>query len=68
MCLEQGGWINQDEYPSVDSDWELSRLGSMSPDPNVRALPEDYPVNDEESPITLCMADQFRAEARHGMS
>ncbi len=26
VCLEQGGWVNPDEYPSVDSDWELSRL------------------------------------------
>lgn len=60
-----GLWINQDEYQSVDSDWELSRLGSMSPDPNVRALPEDYPVNDEDSPITPLMYNAVGGSTIH---
>ena len=65
VCMEQGGWVNPDEYPSVDTDWELSRLGPMSPDPNVRALPEDYPVNDEDSPITPLMYNAVGGSTIH---
>ena len=65
VCLEQGGWVNPDEYPSVDNDWELSRLGPMSPDPNVRALPEDYPVNDEDSAITPLMYNAVGGSTIH---
>ena len=65
VCLEQGGWVDPAKYPSVDSDWELSRLGRMSPDPNIRALPEDYPVNDKDSPITPLMYNAVGGSTIH---
>lgn len=51
VCLEQGGWMKQEEYPSNKPDWERYRFGSFSADPNVRQLPHDYPINNAGSPI-----------------
>jgi len=45
MCLEQGDWMNRAEYPSTRPDWEIQlRRGPFHFSPNVRRLPEDYPV------------------------
>src|SRR6476620_126906 len=55
LCLDQGGWVDPKAYPSVLDDWELHRQSDMSPDPNVRALPADYPVNHDASPIIPLM-------------
>lgn len=52
LCLEQGGRMKQEEYPSTLPDWERHRFGSMSADPNVRKMPSDYPINNDDSPIT----------------
>src|SRR6056297_1496063 len=49
LCLEQGDWVRQADYPSNGRDWE-SRP-DFSPVPNVRRRPEDYPVDDSASPI-----------------
>ena len=53
LCLEQGGWTNPAEYPSTGRDWEARLYGDYSPSPNIRARPEDYPVNDDHSPIKV---------------
>ena len=55
MCLEQGGWVEPTAYPTAQDDWELHRLTDYNPDPNLRGLPEDYPVNDSDSPIAPLM-------------
>ena len=52
LCLEQGPKLEDKEFPSRDDDYELSRYGKFSCDPNVRKLPQDYPINSENSPIT----------------
>ena len=52
LCLEQGPMITDADYPSRNADYELSRYAEFSCDPNVRGLPQDYPINAEESPIT----------------
>ena len=45
MCLEQGDWVNKAAYPSERPDWETAgRRGAFAFSPNVRKLPEDYPV------------------------
>jgi choline dehydrogenase-like flavoprotein len=45
VCLEQGPWVTPPAYPHASSDWEIQRiLGSWSTAPNVRRLPQDYPV------------------------
>ena len=49
VCLEQGDWVRQADYPTTGRDWE-SRP-DFSGTPNVRRRPEDYPVDDSASPI-----------------
>ena len=52
LCLEQGEWIDRSNLPSTKKDYELHRYNKFSCDPNVRKLPQDYPINSESSPIT----------------
>ncbi len=52
LCLEQGGWVDHQNFPNTKSDYELHRYAEFSCDPNVRKLPQDYPINSEDSPIT----------------
>lgn len=53
MCLEQGGIMDPDRYPSTTVDWELRRQGDYHVSPNTRNLPADYPIDDSASPIAL---------------
>src|SRR5947209_8533770 len=53
LCLDQGGWMNSSEYPSHGRDWEARFYGDYSPSPNIRARPEDYPINEDNSPIKV---------------
>ena len=48
VCLEQGGWHQPEEYPQRRSDWELRAHNDWAFDPNIRQLPEDYPVVEED--------------------
>jgi len=51
LCLEQGDWMNPADYPSTRRDWEVRMDREFSANPNVRRRPEDYPINDADSPI-----------------
>ncbi len=53
LCLEQGDWMNPSQYPSTGLDSELRLLGEFSSNPNVRGRTTDYPVNNDDSPITI---------------
>lgn len=53
LCVEQGDFQLPSEYPSSTSKWELRKLSSHSPFPNVRKGEADYPVNDSDSPISI---------------
>jgi choline dehydrogenase-like flavoprotein len=55
LCLEQGDWMDPATYPSTGMDWEMRRFGDFGLSPNSRGRPEDYPVNDAESPIRTSM-------------
>ena len=55
LCLEQGPWMKQKDYPSNGMDWESRSLGEFASSPNVRNLPFDYPVNETESDISPLM-------------
>ncbi len=55
LCLEQGGWMDPEKYPGTSSDWEARQLGDFAFSPNVRGRREDYPVNDQDSPIAASM-------------
>ncbi|MCC5973692.1 MAG: GMC family oxidoreductase [Rubellimicrobium sp.] len=50
-CLEQGGWVDPADTPSLRPDWEIARQTTHHPNPNVRQGPADYPVDDSEAAI-----------------
>jgi choline dehydrogenase-like flavoprotein len=52
LCLEQGPHLADKDFPSRADDYELSRYGRFSCDPNVRGLKQDYPINADDSCIT----------------
>ena len=64
-CLDQGGWPEPSAYPSTQDDWEVRRQTDFNPDPNYRRLPEDYPVNDEASPIAPLMYNAVGGSTIH---
>lgn len=53
VCLDQGDWIVPQERPHFDADWEFRRaMGDWSLQPNVRRLPQDYPIDTgDEKPL-----------------
>ena len=53
LCLEQGDWVKADAFPSVGRDWEERAATDFAISPNVRRRPEDYPINDADSPIAV---------------
>ena len=53
LCLEQGDWMDPGTYPSTSTDWELRRFGDFGLSPNSRGRPEDYPINEDGSPISV---------------
>lgn len=55
LCLEQGPWMHQRDYPSNHLDWETRASGPFSTSPNTRKLPADYPVNERDSAISPLM-------------
>lgn len=55
LCLEQGDWMDPARYPTNGMDYELRGLGDFALSPNTRRRPEDYPVEDSESPIKASM-------------
>jgi len=45
VCLEQGGWIDPGSMASAKTNYESHFMrGDFNFDPNVRRLPEDYPI------------------------
>ena len=53
VCFEQGSVSDVSDYPTKSEDWELSRSGKFSFDPNVRKNLADYPIDDSDSPISI---------------
>jgi choline dehydrogenase-like flavoprotein len=53
LCLEQGDWMKQSDYPSNGRDWEARVFSDFATSPNIRARPTDYPINDDASPIKV---------------
>lgn len=65
VCLEQGGWVAPESAPTLDVGWEKSRQRSHHPNPNVRKLPADYPVPDEQSDISPMMYNAVGGSTIH---
>lgn len=53
VCLEQGVRMNPLLYPSAGKDWEARTAADFAVSPNVRKLPVDYPINEDNSPIKV---------------
>src|SRR5277367_4391780 len=53
LCLEQGDWMRQSDFPSTGRDWEARRWADFDMSPNRRARVADYPVNDDNSPMKV---------------
>ena len=65
VILEQGDWIDPSTYPQHRSDWERFRQTTFNRDPNVRKLPEDYPVDVTDSPIDPLMFNAVGGSTIH---
>ena len=65
VCLEQGRWTNPANYVTNNDDWEYRSLTDWAFDPNVRGRPEDYPVNDKNSPISPLMFNAVGGSTIH---
>jgi choline dehydrogenase-like flavoprotein len=55
VCLEQGEWHNRDDYPGNKLDWELHQRKSWATSPNIRGLPQDYPIVEDDTPVSPLM-------------
>ena len=53
LCLEQGPKLNPKTYSFERNDWEKLKQDKFNYDPNVRKLKNDYPINNENSPISV---------------
>ncbi|MDB4599625.1 GMC family oxidoreductase [Alphaproteobacteria bacterium] len=53
-CLERGPWMKPEAYPSTKPDWETIKTKSFSPVPARRQSNYDYPIDDKDSPISVC--------------
>ena len=64
-CLEQGDWLPFDAFPSTHPSSPIYWQTSFHPDPNMRKLPEDYPINDSNSPISPLMYNGVGGSTLH---
>ena len=64
-CLEQGDWVDHAAAPTLGEDWEARRQRDRHPNPNVRALPSDYPVNDADTPLQPSMYNAVGGSTIH---
>ena len=55
VCLEQGDWPDYTLARAAHPDYELTAARDWNWDPNLRAAPADYPVDDSDSDITALM-------------
>ena len=55
VCLEQGDWVKPSDFPANHPEWELLIQQQWHHDPNIRALPADYPVDVTDSDMSPVM-------------
>lgn len=55
VCLEQGHWLDRADYPGNKLDWELRARKQWATSPNVRGLPDDYPIVEDDTPVSPLM-------------
>ena len=55
VCLEQGGWVPLDAFPTDKAESAINWQTAFNPNPNLRRLTEDYPVDESDTPISPLM-------------
>jgi len=55
VCLEQGAKVEADEFYGDKSEWELMTQRRWHPNPNIREIESDYPINVEDSDVNPLM-------------
>jgi choline dehydrogenase-like flavoprotein len=55
VCLEQGPRVDSGDYWGDKPEWEIMTQKRWHPNPNVRDLSADYPVNTSESDVPIYM-------------
>jgi choline dehydrogenase-like flavoprotein len=55
VTLEQGNWPDANNFPGRGAEYELVSQKQWHPNPNVRDLPRDYPINTSSSDINPLM-------------
>ena len=65
ICLEQGPWVKPAEFVTDDPDFEVLIRDAWNFNPNVRRLPQDYPVNDAASAIKPLMFNAVGGSTIH---
>ncbi|MEC9309951.1 MAG: GMC family oxidoreductase [Chloroflexota bacterium] len=55
VCLEQGGWVPLDAFPTDTAASAIHWQTDFNPNPNLRRLIDDYPVDESETPISPLM-------------
>ena len=61
----KGDWVRSDVVPHTDIGWEVARQRAQHPSPNVRGLVQDYPVNEDDTPISLLMYNAVGGSTIH---
>ncbi|ALO41438.1 GMC family oxidoreductase [Pseudoalteromonas phenolica] len=59
VCLEQGSEFNAAHFPTTKTDWEIHKKKSASFDPNIRNNKADYPIDNDNSAISLANFNGF---------
>jgi choline dehydrogenase-like flavoprotein len=65
VCLEQGPWVPPSSFATNSADWQFLQQTKWSFSPNVRKLPQDYPVNDTDSAIKVVMYNAVGGSTIH---
>ncbi len=65
VCLEQGPWVKPSEFVTNDPEFDVAIRDAWNYNPNVRKLPQDYPVNDAASPIKPLMFNAVGGSTIH---
>lgn len=55
VCLEQGGTVTPDEFYGDKPEWEVMSQRRWHPNPNVRGLSSDYPIDTSQSDVNPLM-------------
>lgn len=65
VCLEQGPWVQTDEFAGARDEFELTQFGRWHHDGNLRKLAADYPCEVSESDVIPVMYNAVGGSTIH---